>query len=180
MTGQSERTQVRQRLSSILQGQRLGDLIGGPSTLASLLLGSVHSLRRFDTRDVLRRYVEWWLRDGYDTGPVADAVFSRIADGMGIAEAAESVHWLMEGKTAGCGPVHRNVVLASVTFIDDAKLEECVRAEARLTHFHEFAGETCVAAARMSRRLARGDPWEAVVAASREGLPDEIASAVAS
>lgn len=179
-TVRSEQAPAEHRLSSIVRGQRLGDLIGGPSTLASLLLGSVHSLRGFDARDVLRRYVEWWVRDGFDTGPVAEAVFSRIAGGADVAEAVQDVHRLMNGKTAGCGPVHRNIVLASAPFIDDARLEECVRTEARLTHLHELAAEACVAAARVCRRLARGEPWEATLSASGAGLPEEIASALRS
>lgn len=168
------------RLQSIVEGQSRGDLIGGPSTLAGLLLKSVYRLRRFDPDDVLKSYVSWWIREGFDTGPVADAVFAPVNSGATSEAAFRAADDALDGKTAGCGPMHRNVVLAIVEFLDDEALECAVRAEAGLTHRHVLAADASVAAVRIARGTARGAEWGDTVATSAAGLSDEIIYAVSS
>lgn len=179
MTPDRPSEKTARRLAAIVAGQRRGDAIGGPTTMAGLLLASVESLGRFDATDVLARYLDWWKREGFDTGPVAAAVFERVAAGAAVTEAVAAVDRLLGGMTAGCAPVHRNVVLASVPFLDDTALEAAVRAEARLTHHHPLAAEAAVAAARLCRRLARGASWDEALECLARGLSQGIAGAVA-
>ncbi len=153
------------RERGIVVGQRRGDLIGGPSALAALLLESVRTCGTFDRLDVLQRYLDWWAADGFDTGPIAAEVFDLAASGIDIDKAADLVDHRLDHMTAGCAPMHRNVVLASVPIADDDALDRWVREETALTHRHPFAVDSAVAAARVARALVMGREWKATIAA---------------
>lgn len=142
---------VTRRRHGLVVGQAAGDLIGGPRTLASILLQSVERCCGFDRSDVLQCYLDWWKTDGFDTGPVAAAIFKMAAAGMDIERAAELVHIKEGSMTAGCAPVHRNVVLAASPSVADRELDRCVREETRLTHLSPIAVDTAVAASRLAR-----------------------------
>jgi ADP-ribosylglycohydrolase len=151
------------RERGIIAGQRRGDLIGGPSALAGLLLESVKACGTFSRSDVVQRYLNWWTANGFDTGPVAEEVFDLAASGMDIDEAANLVDQRQDHMTAGCAPLHRNIVLASVATANDEELDQWVREEACLTHRHPLAADAAVAAARIARGLVKGMKWDAVI-----------------
>lgn len=152
-------------LEDVHRGQALGDLIGGPSALAALLLESVRVCGTFDRLDVLRRYLNWWAVGGFDTGPVAAKVFDLAGSGMDIDKAADFVDQQLDHMTAGCAPMHRNVVLVSVPSADDDQLDGWVREETSLTHRHPLAVDAAVAAARVARGLVVTGKWGATLEA---------------
>jgi ADP-ribosylglycohydrolase len=168
-----KRTRDRQwREQGIVAGHHRGDLIGGPSALAALLLESISERGTFDRLDVLQRYLDWWAADGFDTGPVAAKVFDLAASGLDIRKAADLVDQQLDHMTAGCAPLHRNVVLASVPDADDDLLDQWVREEATLTHRHPLAVDSAVAAARVARALVMGGKWDATIEAVLAGSTD--------
>ena len=173
-----EQKTCAERLAAIVTGQAKGDAIGGPKTMASILLEEVNSSGGFDREAVMQRYLEWWRRDGFDTGPIAAEVFRRVLAGMEADASVVAVHEFYEGMTAGCAPVHRSVVLASVPFLCDEELELAVRGEATLTHFHPIAADVAVAAARIARWSADCCSWPEAVSNAAFGLADEVVASV--
>jgi ADP-ribosyl-[dinitrogen reductase] hydrolase len=163
-----ERKRIRDRQwreQGIVIGQQRGDLIGGPSALAALLLESITERGTFDRLDVLQRYLNWWAAGGFDTGPVAAKVFDLAASGMDIDKAAALVDQQLGHMTAGCAPMHRNVVLASVPGADDDLLDQWVREDSSLTHRHPLAADSAVAAAQVAHGLVMGRRWDATIEA---------------
>jgi ADP-ribosylglycohydrolase len=126
-------------IRAVIEGQRAGDLIGGPSSLATILVQTIMVRGGFDRMEVLRGYLAWWRDGGYDAGPIAEDVFDLACSGMPIDEATRRVHVQHRHMTAGCAPLHRNVVLAALPQVSDSELDRCVREETALTHIHPVA-----------------------------------------
>lgn len=136
--------------------------------VAESLVGS----GRFDSEDVLHRYLAWWRAEGFDTGPTADSVFRKIASGAAPLEACREVDLEANGFTAGCNPAHRSIALAFSPLSDD-ELVSAVQDEARLTHWHPLAGDVAVATVRSCRALSRGRSWPEALNEGAEGrLPE--------
>lgn len=146
-------------LNPVLEGISRGDTIGGPTALASLLWSSLCDLDAFDPSDIVERYMAWWNREGFDTGPTAGAVFNKISQGTPIDEAVAKVDFELAGQTAGIGPAHRNTVLAAASFLSFDELGDCARIEARLTHAHPLAGDVAAASCEIARMLLEGNGW---------------------
>jgi hypothetical protein len=146
--------------------------------LASLLLESVYSCRGFNVADVLGRYVAWWTREGFDTGLVADGVFKLVAQGVDPKRAVKDLHDHSGEQAAACNPLHRNVVLSSVLFIDDATLETWLRTETRLTHLYPLAADASIAAGRLCRGLARNEEFDRAASRASAGLAEEVIAAL--
>jgi hypothetical protein len=90
-----------ERARGILLGLLMGDRNGGPIQMALELASSPWSLGRFSPEDVRRRCLEWFLRQGTDTGPVSARVFELISVGATPADAVAQVHHQFGGLTAG-------------------------------------------------------------------------------
>ena len=161
-------------------GIQAGDLIGGPQTMAGLLASSLDDCQRFDPRDVLGRYVGWWKTDGFDTGPIAGTVFRLITEGVPPQAAVAKAHKLNGNLSAGCNPLHRNLVLAEASFLtlEDATL--AAFAESELTHKDRLAGEASAMAVRVARCLLEGKGWQDALDLSLADLDwsDRIRTAV--
>ena len=67
----------------------------------------------------------------------------RAAEGK-YDEAVLATHKQFDGNTAGCGPAHRASPLAGFDNIKTDKLIEVARDEAKITHYHEDAGNGCL------------------------------------
>jgi hypothetical protein len=67
------------RVRGVLLGLAAGDRNGGPIRMACELAASLEGLGRFDPEDIGARYLVWWRREGFDTGPVAAGVFDLVA-----------------------------------------------------------------------------------------------------
>ncbi len=83
-------TTAQDRVEGILLGLAAGDRNGGPIRMALLLAESLAALKRFDREDVLRRYLDWWHREGFDTGPIVAEVLDRIRAGRSSARCASA------------------------------------------------------------------------------------------
>jgi len=163
----------KDRVQGILLGLAAGDRNGGPIQMALLLAESLAALHTFDPDDVFRRYLEWWKKDGFDTGPTAEAVFSKVAEGMPIAEAVFMADQEVAGATAGCNPAHRSAPLAMAAFLPMVKLPTLAAQEARLTHCHLLSGDVAAATVLLCRHLVDGASWEkAVLKAAEDRLPE--------
>lgn len=161
------------RIAGCLYGLAAGDRNGGPLRMALLLGESLVDLQRFDEADIACRYLHWWQNGAFDTGPTFASVYQRVAKGASIPDAVLDAHVAADGQTAGVNPAHRCPPLALAGFIPDDQLEATLRAEARLSHLHELAGETAAAVGLMCRHLVRGIQFdEALVmaTASRSNL----------
>ena len=124
----------------ILNGINLGDQIGGPFDLASVLIDCIKKNNKFNKEDLRKMYQNWWKNGAYDTGPTFASVFTKIENGMEYDEAVLATHKQFDGNTAGCGPAHRASPLAGFDNIKTDKLIELARDEAKITHYHEDAG----------------------------------------
>ncbi len=65
---------VQERVAGLILGLAAGDKNGGPIRMALRLAGSLDRLRTFDAQDVGNCYLEWFTKEGFDTGPIAAAV----------------------------------------------------------------------------------------------------------
>ena len=91
----------------ILNGINLGDQIGGPFDLASVLIDCIKKNNKFNKEDLFKKYLNWWKNGAFDTGPTFASVFTKIENGMEYDEAVLATHKQFDGNTAGCGPAHR-------------------------------------------------------------------------
>lgn len=148
----------------VMSGLEAGDHNGGPLAMARLLASSLESQQGFDPEDILRRYLDWWRDDGFDTGQVAERVCDLVLAGMPNAAAAAQVHRERSGLTAGCNPAHRIAPLAGCPDVPDSQLAAAAKAEAALTHFDPLAGDVSAAVAVLIRLLISGVPWRRALA----------------
>lgn len=147
--------------------------------MALQLARSLDECGRFDAHDVLRRYRDWFDREGFDTGRVAAGVFERMRQ-MGNGEAVEAVDRELGGMTAGCNPAHRALPLAlAIEAVPDEQLEACAIAEARLTHHHPLAADVSVAFLTLVRILVQGETdFERGLQLARIGRSMEVQEAL--
>jgi len=145
-------------------GLLAGDKIGGPSRMALELADSLLEKGRFDPEDVAARYKSWFDKEGFDTGEVAALVFRRM-DVESNQNAVRDVHEQLNGRTAGCNPVHRCLSLALVPFLGPIDSPAPVISvhgdqEAFLTHRHPLAAEASCAYLAVIYQLVRSLPWD--------------------
>jgi ADP-ribosylglycohydrolase len=88
------------RISGVLFGLAAVDLIGGPLAMALTLAECLADHEAFTVEEVGQRYFEWWRTRGFDSGPTAARVFSRVAAGDTFEAAAQEVHDDNGGLTA--------------------------------------------------------------------------------
>jgi ADP-ribosylglycohydrolase len=148
------------RCQGVLIGLAAGDKIGGPIRMAVRLAESLLDCNDFNSADILNRYLDWWRKGAFDTGPVSDRAFALMAAGMPVQEATAQVHGEYGGKTAGCNPAHRSPALSMFAAIADKDLAACAMNEAGLTHHDPMAGEIAAVVNKLCRSLIRGDGWD--------------------
>jgi len=147
--------------------------------MALELAESLTERNALDLRDVARRYMNWWRKDGFDTGPTATRVFELASSGLAIEQAVIKVDIESGGQTAGCNPAHRSAPLAMAAFIADGQLGEAAAAEALLTHRHPLAGDVAAAVVVLCRALIRGVPWLRALEVAAAGRRPETRQALA-
>jgi hypothetical protein len=62
---------------------------------------SLLELGRFDSQDIVGRYLRWWREGAFDTGPVSGRALELMVAGMSAPDASAPVHQQFGGKTAG-------------------------------------------------------------------------------
>lgn len=167
-----------ERARGVLLGLAVGDRIGGPTAQAVLLAESLAVHPRFSRRDAVERYLRWWGSEGFDTGPVTEAVFGRIQQGQPLPAAVEAVHRASGGQTAGCAPAHRALPLAMSPALADTDLRVAAMSEAVLTHQDPLAGEVSAAAVRLCRALIRGRRWDQATRDAGQNSPRAVQNAL--
>ena len=143
----------------ILNGYISGDKNGGPTELAKILSESLISCNGFNKNDLVKRYYHWWSTEAFDTGPTFAMVFKKMSEGISIENASYQVNKVLNGKTAGCGPLHRIAPLAAFKNIPTNKLLEYAREEALITHYHADAGNCSGIMVLLCRYLIEGYSW---------------------
>ena len=128
--------------------------------MALVLAESLRDRNGFNAPDLVARYLRWWQKDGFDTGPTVENVLARVASGIKISRAAAQVHADSGGMTAGCNPAHRVAPLALCVAVPDRKLANIAVQEAALTHRHPLAGQASAVMASLCRSLIQGETWE--------------------
>lgn len=152
------------RVRGILFGLCAGDQIGGPTRMALELAEYLLTCgRAFRPEELLERCVSWFVREGFDTGPVAERVFTLVARGTPYEQAVLQTHEERRRQTAGCNPAHRAVPLAMSAHLRDEELPALARQEAKLTHWDPLAGDVSAAVVVLCRALVRGEEWEAAL-----------------
>ena len=144
----------------ILQGIKEGDQIGGPYELAKIFSQHLHTNNGFKEDDLRIKYLSWWKEGAFDTGPTYASVFNKIENGMDPLLAAEKVHEEFGFNTAGCGPTHRATPLAGMLTIPTDDLIDVARKEAKITHFHDDAGNGSAVVILLCRYLLEGKSYE--------------------
>jgi hypothetical protein len=145
----------------IIDGIAKGDAIGGPTALAEIVTESLIANNGLDTADITSRYLEWWRGGSFDTGATYALVFKLIDEGMEPSGAVKAAHDALGGNSAGCGPAHRNSVIAACSLIQTDNVPDAARAEALITHFDPIAGDAAAVTALLCRCLVEGLSWEA-------------------
>ena len=160
---------ISDRVVGVLLGLAAGDFNGGPIRMAVRHAESLNERGTFDVDDVLARYLDWYQKGAFDTGPVAEKVFARIVAGDQAAMAVRFVHNERGGLTAGCNPAHRSPPLAMAHFLADNKLPSAAFREAALTHFDSLAGDVAAGVVVLCRHLIVGAEWRDALAAAACG-----------
>lgn len=163
---------IGDRVIGVLLGLAAGDFNGGPIRMAVRLAESLSERGAIDTDDVLARYLDWYQKVAFDTGPVAENVFAQIVAGDQVAMAVRFVHKERGGLTAGCNPAHRSPPLAMAHFLADNKLPSAAFREAALTHFDSLAGDVAAGVVVLCRHLIVGAGWRDALAAAACGRRD--------
>ena len=140
----------------VCSGLENGDQIGGPTELARILCDSIQACGTFDKHDLTKRYLRWWKTDAFDTGPTFASVFTKIDKGIEPADAVKQTHKEFNNNTAGCGPAHRCAPLAGFMNIRNNQLISLARTEAKITHYHEDAGNGSAVVVMLCRHLLEG------------------------
>ena len=161
--------EIRDRVRGVITGIAAGDRIGGPIRMAVRLSESLVTQNRFDIDRIRDCYFKWWTQGGFDTGPVTEKVFELAESGISFKEAVYRVDRELEGRTAGCNPVHRNPPIAMATFIGDKELSSAAIQETSLTHKHFCAGDVAAATLVLCRNLIRGVDWGKALRKAAEG-----------
>lgn len=153
------------------------DLSGGVKTMAECLKLGLEKNEAFSSQDVFEGYFRRWTEKPYDAGPTVQRVFELVQGGISPALAADIVHHEAGGLTAGCNPAHRVSVMATMPFLETSALADLARADAKLTHLHEDAGEASAAMVLLCRHLLNGVEWlEATEQSAKEiSGPSKIA-----
>ncbi len=142
--------------TKILNGINEGDQIGGPFDLASVLIDSIKKNNNFNKLDTSKMYLRWWKNGAFDTGPTYASVFTKIENGMGYDDAVFVTHKQFDGNTAGCGPAHRASPIAGFMNIKTNNLIKVARDEAKITHYHDDAGNGSAIIIMLCRLLLEG------------------------
>ena len=148
---------MNNEIKLILEGVKKGDQIGGPYELSKILAKSLQANNGFNKDDVTKRYLEWWKEDAFDTGPTYASVFTNILKGYDHEKAVLKTHQDFDENTAGCGPAHRCMPLAGFIKIPADELIDLARQEAKITHYHEDAGNGSAIVVLLCRYLLEGN-----------------------
>ena len=159
----------------ILLGLAAGDRNGGPIRMAVRLAESLVDVGRFDLADIGARYLDWWRKDAFDTGPTAARVFTLLDSGLSFPAAAQQVHIETGEQTAGCNPAHRSAPLAMVSELDTQQLADYAKQEAALTHHHPLSSDVASAVVVICHQLVQGSTWEKAIDSACTGrLPETV------
>ena len=150
----------KNNIELILKGIEEGDQIGGPYELAKIFSKSLEFNNGFEESDLRNRYLKWWRGDAFDTGPTYASVFTKINKGMDAKLAVKKVHEDFGFNTAGCGPAHRATPLAGFTNISTHELVSLARQEAKITHYHDDAGNGSAIVILICRYLLEGNSYQ--------------------
>ena len=148
---------MNNEIKLILEGVKKGDQIGGPYELSKILANSLQANNGFNKDDLTKRYLEWWKEDAFDTGPTYASVFTNILKGYDHEKAVLKTHQDFDENTAGCGPAHRCMPLAGFIKIPADELIDLARQEAKITHYHEDAGNGSAIVVLLCRYLLEGN-----------------------
>ena len=122
--------------------------------MAKILTTNIKKNEGLNVTDLTNKYLEWWKNGAFDTGPTFASVFTKIECGMSHNEAVLATHKQFDGNTAGCGPAHRVSPLAGFNDIKTEGLIKIARDEAKITHYHEDAGNGSAIVVRLWRYLS--------------------------
>ena len=148
---------MNNEIKLILEGVKKGDQIGGPYELSKILAKSLQANDGFNKDDLTKRYLKWWKEDAFDTGPTYASVFTNILKGYDHEKAVLKTHQDFDENTAGCGPAHRCMPLAGFIKIPTNELIDLARQEAKITHYHEDAGNGSAIVVLLCRYLLEGN-----------------------
>lgn len=163
------------RAKGILFGLAAGDRNGGPIRMALRLAESLATVGRFDPGDNGARYLDWWRKGAFDTGPTAARVFTLVDSGLSFSAAAQQVHVETGKQTAGCNPAHRSAPLAMMSELDTQQLADYAKQEAKLTHHHPLACDVASAVVVICHQLVQGSSWENATESACTGrLPQTV------
>ena len=159
--------------NNVLTGLSRGDQHGGPTAMANVLAESLANRGGLDIDDLTGRYLDWWRKDGFDTGPVFHDVMVLLDQGTSHEKAAKIVDKNHQGLTAGCNPAHRIAPLSLMTSIPIEQLPKLAMQEARISHYHPLAGDVSAAVALLCRALLDSANYEkAKELAAADRLPE--------
>ena len=166
------------RAKGILLGLATGDRNGGPIRMAVRLAESLVDVGKFDLEDIGARYLDWWHKDAFDTGPTAARVFTLVASGLSFRTAAQQVHIETEEQTAGCNPAHRSAPLAMLSHLNTQQLAKFAKQEATLTHRHPLSGDVAAAVVVICHHLVEGYTWAKAIESACVGTLPETRIAI--
>jgi ADP-ribosyl-[dinitrogen reductase] hydrolase len=145
------------------------------TAMARNLVRSLSDRGDFDSEDLVRRHVEWFVSDPPDVGTLTRRVLKRVADGQEAAEAAMQV-WLERGPevSAGNGSVMYCAPLGVAYANRPDELSEAAPLLSALTHVDARCQTAVLAITVAVAALIRGEQRDAAARAGVEvALPRE-------
>lgn len=128
------------------------------TSMALCICDSFKELGHIDEADIRERFGRWLFGGEYTVDGVFDV-------GGTTARALRAGRGMDGERDNGNGSLMRTVPLALMGATDDE-----VRAVSAVTHAHRTSAEACVAAVRVARRLADGEPPEKAAVAELPGF----------
>lgn len=160
------------KIRGLIYGLAVGDQIGGPIRMALELSKALLNKNFFDEKSIIRQYFTWWRTQGFDTGYVADSVFSHMRDGIISREAVQIVHEQNNHMTGGCNPMHRASPLALLKSANLSDLETFAITDAKFTHYDPIAGECSKFIVLTCRHLLDGKDLSTALLSAYDALTD--------
>ncbi|MBU8915120.1 ADP-ribosylglycohydrolase family protein [Bacillus sp. FJAT-29953] len=110
--------------------------------------------------EIGKQFLHWKKSGPVDIGITIRAVLDRYQGDW--FRAAEEVHYLLDGKSAGNGSLMRCLPIA-MAYSDKRKIEELSVMQSKITHYDDLAAEACVIYNLIAKRVLEGEDLKTAI-----------------
>ncbi|CAF1291695.1 unnamed protein product [Didymodactylos carnosus] len=173
-------TNFLDRCEGTFLAHAIADQLSAPTLMAYHLTQSLLELNKFDSSDVLSRYLWMYHSNKCDMGEIVKLIYdvhvSRIQtkkrelkqedfkfDIQQINETCQKVDEKLKHLTSGINPAHRSFPIALCPLINDYNVFQFSVEDAHLTHYSPIAGQVSGIVNLICRYLIKGQEWNDAV-----------------